>query len=142
MPKTIFPAILAALVLGPAGVAAQSMTEQPIILGKASYNANCVDCHGADAKGKGPYAEFLTVQPADLTALSRNAGGAFPFATVYKVIQGEKEVRTHKMSAMPVWGEEFRADTLVDHGLAKEDAQNIVQGRILALVYYLQSIQQ
>ncbi len=43
---------------------------------------------------------------------------------------------------MPIWGDHFLKDTLEDRGVSEADAEHIVQGRILSLVYYLESIQE
>ena len=122
---------------------AQSSAETPIILGKSSYMANCAACHGEDATGGGSYSQFLNVEPTDLTVLSQKAGGAFPFSEVYQLIDGRKMARTHgEFTDMPVWGNYFTKDSLEDRGISRDDADHIVQGRILSLVYYLESIQQ
>ena len=116
--------------------------DQAIILGKASYAANCAACHGEDGTGGGSYSQYLNVEPIDLTTLSQDAGGAFPFSEVYQLIDGTKMARTHgDFTSMPVWGDFFMEDTLADRGFTREDAAHVVQGRILSLVYYLQSIQ-
>lgn len=39
-----------------------------IMHGAALFAANCISCHGADARGDGPAAKSLPVPPADLTA--------------------------------------------------------------------------
>ena len=116
--------------------------DQAMILGKASYAANCAACHGDDGTGGGSYSQYLNVEPIDLTTLSQVSGGAFPFSEVYQLIDGTKMVRTHgDFTSMPVWGDYFMEDTLADRGISQEDATHVVQGRILSLVYFLQSIQ-
>lgn len=130
-----------------AGIWAQTATaqgaDQAIVLGKAAYNASCASCHGADGTGHGPTGESLMVAPIDLTALTRKSGGMFPFSEVYQMIDGRKVVRPHGTdSPMPVWGNYFMADSLADRSLSPEDATHVMQGRILSLVYYLQTIQQ
>ena len=121
---------------------AQSSLQSALSLGKASYAANCAACHGDDATGGGSYSQYLNVEPIDLTALSQNAGGVFPFSEVYQLIDGTKMARTHgDFTSMPVWGNYFMEDTLADRGINANDAAHVVQGRILSLVYYLQSLQ-
>jgi putative copper export protein/mono/diheme cytochrome c family protein len=39
-----------------------------IMRGAALFTANCATCHGAEARGDGPAARSLPIQPADLTA--------------------------------------------------------------------------
>ena len=103
---------------------------------------SCASCHGVDGKGAG----FLTrlfrgVDPGDLTLLSANNGGQFPFDQVFAVIDGRLEVAAHGERKMPVWGDRYMADSMREFG---PDIQNEsrVRARVLELAYYLQSIQQ
>jgi mono/diheme cytochrome c family protein len=114
--------------------------EQDIIAaGQREFQQSCATCHGVDAKGKGPSAAFLNVPPTDLTQLSKNHGGVFLFWRIYEKIEGSKDfvIRGHGTREMPIWGERFRFEKSdsVDHKMG-------VRGRILSLVYYLQSIQE
>lgn len=104
--------------------------------GKPAYDRNCAVCHGREGKGDGVAAGMLTVKPADLTQISKNNGGNFPFWRVYRVIDGREDVKGHGTRDMPLWGEVFRMEAS-----ASITAQSQVRGRILELVYYLQSIQ-
>jgi mono/diheme cytochrome c family protein len=134
--------LVAAIALCAPGVQAQGKADQALILGKASFAANCATCHGDDATGNGPYAQYLNVQPSNLTLLSDKAGGAFPFSEVYQLIDGRKMVRTHgEFTDMPIWGTYFTTDSLADRGMDPDDIEHVIQGRILSLVYYLESIQ-
>lgn len=123
-----------------AGTVAAEATDSALILGKSSYTAYCAVCHGEDGTGGGDVAELLRIPPADLTTLSQRSGGAFPFSEVYQSI-ATGLYRAHGQAAMPIWGNYFKDDTLKDRGVSASDADYIVQGRILSLVYYLQSIQ-
>ncbi|MEM8961582.1 MAG: c-type cytochrome [Acidobacteriota bacterium] len=101
--------------------------------GKVLYRVYCRNCHGDAAKGGGPVAEYLTVEPTDLTVLAATNEGVYPTADVREVIDG-REVRAHGYDDMPVWGDAF-ANT--------EDADEVeVRERIEALVAYLASIQE
>jgi mono/diheme cytochrome c family protein len=104
--------------------------------GKPVYDRNCAVCHGREGKGDGGAASMLTVKPADLTQISQKNGGTFPFWRVYRVIDGREDVKGHGSREMPIWGEEFRMEAGTNM-----TAQSQVRGRILELVYYLQSIQ-
>lgn len=107
--------------------------------GKREFQRSCATCHGVDARGNGPSAPFLNVKPADLTQLSKNHGGVFLFWRTYDKISGKDEapIRGHGTREMPIWGERFRFEP--SDG---EDQKMGVRGRILSLVYYLQSIQE
>jgi mono/diheme cytochrome c family protein len=104
--------------------------------GKRVYDQNCAVCHGREAKGDGGAASVLTTKPADLTQIAKKNGGEFPFWKIYGVIDGRQEITSHGTRDMPIWGQEFRLQAGTDMM-----ASSGVRGRILELVYYLQSIQ-
>lgn len=104
--------------------------------GKATYQRYCRNCHGEEAHGDGPVAEFLRVPPSDLTRLSQKNDGRFPFDAVERAIDGRAEMRTHGMQEMPIWGDALRA---VDTG-PEEEAR--VRQKIREVVYFLKSLQQ
>jgi len=80
---------------------------------------------------------LLTVRPTDLTQLSKKHQGQFPFWKVYRIIDGREEVKGHGTRDMPIWGEVF----IQQEGGKRVDESRAI-GRILALVYYMQSIQE
>lgn len=105
--------------------------------GKIVYNQYCAVCHGREAKGDGVAASLLTVKPANLTQIAKKNEGEFPFWKVYGIIDGREDVKAHGTRDMPIWGEEFRRQASSSPTAASE-----ARGRILELVYYLQSIQE
>ena len=119
-------------------------------IGADEYRISCMSCHGVGGRGNGPLAKFLTVKPTDLTSLSRNNGGQYPnlkagqypFLRVYQIIDGRADVAAHGERAMPVWGNRYLADQPGGVSSYGGDYEKMVRGRILELVYYLQSIQQ
>lgn len=113
-------------------------TAQEVVLtsGQLEYQNYCASCHGRDGKGRGPMAELLRAVPADLTQLKKKHDGQFPFWRIYRTIDGREEVMAHGTRTMPVWGAHF----LTEAGGQPLDEQRVI-GRILALVYYLESIQ-
>lgn len=120
-----------------APVSAQTSAEQEVASsGKPAFEQYCATCHGRDAKGGGPASGLMTVKPADLTMISKKNDGTFPFWRVYSVIDGREDVKGHGSRDMPIWGAEFRSQAG-----SSPVAQSQVRGRILELVYYLQSIQ-
>jgi hypothetical protein len=79
---------------------------------------------------------LLTVKPADLTQIAKKNNGEFPFWKVYGIIDGREQIKAHGERDMPIWGAEFRVDAS-----STPTAESMVRGRVLELVYFLQSIQ-
>ena len=89
--------------------------------------------------GDGPLAGLLKIETPNLTTLSTEKGsGDFPFEYVLWMVDGRKIIRAHG-SAMPVWGERYQVSASSQRG---ETAEMVARGRMLSLVYYLESIQQ
>jgi mono/diheme cytochrome c family protein len=119
-------------------VATTSAQDMEVIMGgDIEYQNHCAVCHGVDGKGQGLMSRYLTVQPADLTLLSKKNGGTFPFWEIYRAIDG-REVRGHGTREMPIWGDRFRAQA----GGNDSGSRAQVAGRLLGLVFYLQYIQE
>ena len=137
----ILSAIFAFALAGP--LAAQEANDPfyPVgdAVGQASFLVHCASCHGDDAKGDGPMAGELQVPPADLTRLAANNVGQFPFGDVIHIIDGRIPTKGHG-GPMPIFGALFSQDFNPD--LAPFIGEEIVRGRILALTYYLESIQE
>ena len=126
-------AAIAALILATTSVVAQEES------GREEYMIACAGCHGESARGDGPLAGLLNIDTPDLTSLSETVGqGEFPFEYTLWVIDGRRIIRAHG-SEMPVWGDRYLASTASERG---ESEDMIVRGRVLSLVYYLESIQQ
>ena len=118
----------------------------PAMLGKVEYLSSCASCHGADGRGDGPVASQLTTPPANLQMISKNRGGVFPSADIYKIIDGRETIRAHGTSDMPVWGSAYSAAVKTmggggESGLQSQQVEAAINGRILSLIYYLESIQ-
>lgn len=112
-------------------------------IGNKEYTRSCAACHGASAKGDGPVASVLSTSTPDLTAIGKRNNGKFPTTRIYQLIDGEGLMGPHGSKEMPVWGDRYRAEAIgqmagVPHDLS---AEVIAHGRILSLVYYLESIQ-
>ena len=118
-------------------------------VGKIEYQWSCVACHGIDGKGTGPLAKVLKTKPADLTTIAKRNNGVFPTNRVYETIDGRQEVKSHGPREMPIWGFRYNpspfqwfgrtAPHYVDPAI---DPEAIIRGRILALVDYLNRIQE
>jgi mono/diheme cytochrome c family protein len=129
----------AATLLGSVSVLAQDDIEA----GRKEFSQSCMTCHGESGRGDGEMAKYLTIKPADLTALSKNNNGQYPFLRVFQTIDGRAAVKAHGAGPMPIWGERYT----VDSGAAGAEpyktysAEPFVRARILELTYYIQSLQ-
>jgi mono/diheme cytochrome c family protein len=109
--------------------------------GKREYDANCAGCHGVKGKGDGQYKPYLTKTPPDLTVLTKNNKGVFPYDRVYAVIDGRQNVPGHGTQDMPVWGADYLAKSAGDYMDVPYDPEIYVRTRILALMDYLERLQ-
>lgn len=135
--KVAYAAAACAMLAG--GAAAQEE------IGELEFQERCAACHGVDGRGGGPVGNLFENPPKDLALISQRNDGVFPFGEVYEAIDGRREVRGHGTSDMPLWGRYFtdqvRLQGLLNPTPLQEQESKIVQGRILSLVYYIQSIQ-
>lgn len=113
----------------------QADEQNAVELGRQRYLNRCGICHGIDAKGDGPFTEFLKTAPPDLTKLEVNNGGHFPFHWVYLAIDGRELLAAHGTREMPIWSREFQQ-------IVPGADETTIRGRILELILYLNSIQE
>jgi mono/diheme cytochrome c family protein len=139
--------MMAGLTAGFAG-AAQA---QNVDIGKSEFQSSCASCHGADGKGKGPVSAQLKVPPSDLTLLVKNNNGVFPTNAVFETIYGSKTIPAHGTREMPIWGERFNPIVNLPHAVdpsywklagPEQSPEVVVRARILAVIDYLNRIQQ
>lgn len=117
-------------------------------IGADEYQTSCASCHGLDGKGHGPIASILMTKPADLTVIAKNSvaqypnlkPGEYPFYRVFQIIDGRTQVKGHGDRTMPIWGSRYSMEAGMDYG--PMTTEKAVRGRILELVYYIQSIQE
>jgi len=128
--------LIGTLLLGLIPGVGMAQQEEVAKAGRPAYEQSCAVCHGREGRGDGGAMNLLTVKPTDLTQLSKKNDGTFPFWRVYRVIDGREEIKGHGTRDMPLWGQEFRMQTG-----SSPMAESQVRGRILELVYYLESIQ-
>jgi hypothetical protein len=97
--------------------------------GAILFQLHCAGCHGEDARGNGPVAEFLTVKVPDLTQISARRGGQFPDEEIFRIIDGQSEIPAHGARHMPMWGYEFFGRRADDderaHGEATEKIKSL-----------------
>lgn len=127
---TLIATILAATTFG-------AMAEQG--LGESEYMQICANCHGQTGQGDGPLAGLLTAEVPALTGLAAANDGTFPFLDTLMTIDGRTGVRGHGGN-MPIWGDRFEREATDVAG--PYGAEAMARGRLLSLVYYLESIQQ
>lgn len=107
--------------------------------GRTSFRLYCASCHGKDAQGGGNVAQFLKVEPADLTRIEQRYG-EWPEETLYEIIDGRVEVKTHGRREMPIWGDVFQ-DPMSDSMETEEEATDRADRKIRELILYLKTIQ-
>jgi mono/diheme cytochrome c family protein len=126
------------IVLAAIALAAPSLAQEAPD-GRALYMGACAGCHGEDAIGDGPAAELLAVPVPDLSRLAAGNGGEFPRLAVIHVIDGRTGIRAHG-GPMPVFGTLLTGQPGLEDG--PQGTPVFADRRILALVDYLESIQQ
>ena len=114
--------------------------DSAIVKGQQEFLDSCSLCHGDSAKGDGHFASMLTVETADLTRLSKNNGGAFPYKDVYLSIDGTDQIKQHGPRRMPIWGDRFKSTTWFT--VSQDYADTLVRGKIFELMLFLESIQE
>ncbi len=81
-------------------------------------------------------ASELKAKPANLTLLTKENGGVFPYTKLRKIIDGsykEGNFRAHSSQEMPIWGDVFRRQAAGSY----MDAQ----ARIMNILDYIEMIQ-
>lgn len=126
--------LAAALALSLTGASPAAAEDDPSLSeGSAQFLRHCAVCHGALARGDGPLGEMLTQRPPDLTRLSAENGGEFPFWTVYEMIDGRAMPLAHGTREMPVYGLEWAG--------SDQFSETYARGRIMEIMLYLRSLQ-
>lgn len=123
---------------------AGTVSAEKVSIGEAEYQNNCATCHGVKGDGDGPFTEFLKGGSAALSTLSKNNGGVFPFERVYQTIDGRNDVKSHGPREMPVWGKDYTAGSVETNAsfFGEWYGENILNARILALIDYINTLQE
>ena len=142
--KTLARCLFASVAIAAAPGLALAAEADPNSLGAREYLGSCAVCHGTDGKGKGPYSSQLKHDLPDMTQLAKGNDADFPLARIYKVIDGRADVKAHGPRDMPIWGNEYNDKARAFHieYFGKLNAESFIQTRILALVSYLNEIQE
>jgi mono/diheme cytochrome c family protein len=134
----------AAVVVAPVlGYGQAANLDKYVDTGKLEYQSNCATCHGEQGKGDGSFNVLLKKHAADLTVLSKNNGGVFPFNRTYEVISGATDVVGHGSRNMPIWGNYYndQAPSELGPSYRQSDVRAFSRARILALVEYISTLQ-
>ena len=108
--------------------------------GRNEFIKTCVVCHGDSGKGDGLFSTQLNQKPKDLTTIKAKNNGAFPFFTIYEIIDGREGAGLHGSRTMPIWGDRFSAESWFD--VSTKHADTLARGKIFELLLYLNSIQE
>jgi hypothetical protein len=123
---------------------------------KADFTSYCASCHGVDGKGNGPLAPTLKIAPSDLTVISKNNKGHFPYTLIRKTIESTELglARAHGPREMPVWGPVFSQEPEGPvpagtsggggfYGVAGVQCMHLIaRARVMNIVDYIESIQE
>lgn len=120
----------------------EPLVAEEIRIGEREFKYSCAGCHGLDGKGNGPMVEFLKTKPKDLTTMSQENQGIFPFRRIYEIIDGRYQIGAHGTKDMPVWGERFSMDIIRQYGEFDTDHPQTVRCRILEVVFFLATLQE
>jgi mono/diheme cytochrome c family protein len=118
------------------GVSGKTLAEIAVPSGQELFHEHCSQCHGTDGTGNGPMAKALTTSPADLTAISKRANGAFPAERVSEIIRYGGSVTAHGSREMPIWGKVFS-----DEGGSGKAGGAYSRRAVIELLRYLETIQ-
>ena len=91
-------------------------------------------------QGRCPLGDELLKRPADLTRLSRDNAGEFPYWRVFAMIDGRAVVPAHGDRDMPVWGRQFLPEDARKYG--PNAGEIVTTERIHELAGYVQTLQQ
>ena len=108
-------------------------------VGEEAFRVSCAVCHGSTGQGDGEFADVLKVKPADLTKLSANNDGVFPYLRVFQTIDGRTTLRAHGTPIMPIWGDYFKRQ--IGESAGPFGSELLARARIVALADYLESLQ-
>lgn len=117
---------------------ATSVVGQDIEAGRTLFETHCATCHGLDARGQGPMASVLLIQPTDLTQLTNKAGGEFPTSGIIAKVDGRDSLLSHG-SPMPVFGGFFAGKGVTMRG--EEGILIMTSQPIVDLVTFLETLQ-
>ncbi len=121
-----------------AALLATPLAAQDAANGRMLYDEFCATCHGVNARGDGPMAPSLLLQPPDLSTLMDRNQGVLPIIRIITRIDGRDPLVSHG-SPMPIYGDFFAG---TDVATKAETGQPIMTSKpILDLLEWLKSVQ-
>jgi mono/diheme cytochrome c family protein len=132
--------LIAATSLLLAGMAGTGAAQDPVV-GQEEFRQHCAACHGLTGLGDGPIGQNLKTPAPNLATIAQRNGGKFPFQRVYEVIDGRVVLEAHGTRDMPLWGSRYMRDA---HPVTPDQVditRQLVEQRILSLVYYIGTLQ-
>jgi mono/diheme cytochrome c family protein len=109
------------------------------VVGEEAYRVSCAVCHGSTGQGDGEFADVLTVKPTNLTTLSAQNDGVFPYLEVFQAVDGRTTIRAHGTAVMPIWGDYFKRQ--IGDVAGPFGSELLARARITALVDYIETLQ-
>ena len=106
--------------------------------GEELFRELCAACHGVSGTGDGPAASAMAKPVSNLTTLTSNNEGMFPFEQVEASITGNSRVVAHGTIDMPVWGQRFE-ELRPDWKPFRRKA--LARQRIFNLTLYIEGLQ-
>lgn len=107
-------------------------------VGKVLYDRHCAACHGPEARGDGPLAPALELEPPSLRNM-RELHGMFLTERIVTRIDGRDPIVSHGLP-MPIFGQFFEGE---DTAVKTETGQPVITSRpIVDLLTYLKTIQE
>lgn len=137
--NTCFSISLVALLSTTSLALAEKAKDLTDIVGKKEFVTYCGSCHGSNGKGDGPIVHFLERKPPNLTQLSKNNNGHYPFERIWGVFDGSYVIAEHGSSVMPIWGHRFVQE---GHQNNESDISTTARAKALNIILYLQVIQE
>jgi mono/diheme cytochrome c family protein len=113
-----------------------------VVSGGDEYRKFCAQCHGTNGKGDGPVASELKTPPGDLTLLSKNNNGIFPYKKVFESISGKNVIKSHGTREMPIYSLALAMPPQHGGGGSVRKSQYQIDLEIKRITDYIKSIQQ
>ncbi len=112
--RTLLFSVVALGIIGCGNVLADSAQDEAIKNGREHFKIFCVNCHGANADGKGPLVASLKITPADLTALKQTGGDMCIAERVLRAVAGLHDVAPGQEHKMPVFSGNLESITIYE----------------------------